>query len=477
MLRLLRVAAGLSGVCLVVIYGTLASADREKPMPIALLDVSDHNLGHTLYSYVPSDDQPHLLTPRLDYLRIFGVSPDGLWAYVYATPDFEHGWPLSGVYKVRLDGRVYQAYTDSADGVEAIPSPDGQWLIYSHWEGVPEQQVLVRLRLHDGHKQILTRLPDAFSPGEIVFSPDGDDRMAYSMMVLVENSDVAANIDLFVLDVATGQTHDLTSGKTEFARVHWWTTGDEWLLYEGNDTSDPAGNGYFAIRPDGTEVQLVLPEDAGLLNIFAWIDDARLLLIAKQDYEFSAFRIGQPTPVWTVRGYPAITPDERTLVFQDVGDGRTLWRMPIAGGTPQKIAILPPMDLGLQISPDGKWVLVAAFVDGLSETQLLRVDLRDGTTRTIFTQTEAAVPAFAWSPNSQWVSVYDGDGGNYWNEALVIMRADGSDRRRLKFSQGHPFGWWFEGKPADPMDRVLVGIGVGLIVGAMVVGWVRSKRA
>ncbi|GIK67249.1 MAG: hypothetical protein BroJett018_50430 [Chloroflexota bacterium] len=476
MLRLLQVMAGLSGVCLVVIYGTLATSDRDKSMPIALLDVSDHNLGHTLYSYVPSDDRSHLVTPRLDYLRIFDVSPDGLWAYVYATPDFEHGWPLSGVYKVRLDGGVYRFYTDGAGGVETIRSPDGQWLIYSHWEGIPEQQVLVRLRLQDGYKQILTELPAAFSPGEIMFSPDGD-WIAYSMMVLVENSDVAANIDLFVLDVATGQTHDLTSGKTEFARVRWWTTGDEWLLYEGNDTSDPAGNGYFAIRPDGTEAQLALPKYAELLNIFAWIDDARLLLIAKQDYEFSAFRIGQPTPVWTVRGYPAITPDERTLIFQDVGDGRTLWRMSIEGGTPQKITTLPPMDLGLEISPDGKWVMVAAFVDGLSETQLLRVDLRDGTTRTIFTQTEAAVPDFAWSPDSQWISVYDGDGGNYWDEALVIMRADGNDRRRLEFSQGRPAVSWFEGEPADPIDRVLVGIGIGLIVGAFGLGWVRSKRA
>lgn len=469
MLRLLRVAAVLSGICLVAIYGTLATSDRDKPMPIALLDVSDHNLGHTLYSYVPTNDRPNFIAAKLSDVRIFGMSADGLWAYVYGVPHFEDGWPFAGLYRVRLDGEKYQLLAPGIGPYSAEWSPDHQWLVYFETLSSNGKTYLIRLNPATGERGLWE---GAFSV-PLIMSPDGT-RLAATIQ------QASGGADIIVTDLIAERPKNLTTEFADQAYILAWTSGDEWLIFTPYRVVDGAPLGVWAMRPDGDDIQPVIPSVNyfGLMQWFGWLESARLLVLTEADFSIVGWRIGQATPVWMVQGRGAVTPDERTLIFQDVTDRRTLWQMPIEGGTPKKIATLPPMDFGLEISPDGKWALLTAYVGGLSERQLLRVNLTNGTTRSLFTQRDYALPDFAWSPDSQWVSVYDGDGGSFWSEGLFIMRADGSDRRRLEFSQGRPAVSWFEGEPADPMDRVLVALGVGLIAGAIGAGrlWEYRKK-
>lgn len=477
MLRLLRVAAVLSGICLVVIYGVLAMSDRDKPMPIALLDVSDQTLGHTLYSYMPSDDSPILIISKLLDAKFYSVSLDGLWLYVYAAPYSEIDWPYEGLYKVRLDGKVYRPYADTYPVFNAILSPDGQWLAYSRWLSYPSRQVLVLLRLQDGMEQIISELDSAFAPGKILFSPDST-RITYSLYYEGPETGDKGRYDVFLVDMTAGEFQNLTATQSYNSQLLFWTKGDEWLIFERGDFEVYAGTEIWAMQPNGSDIRPVMPavEDGYSRHVVGWLSDSQLLVVEHGVYQVSGLHIGQTTPVWTITGYSAITPDQRILVFQDIEDGLTLWQMPITGGTPQKIATLPPMVLGLKISPNSQLALLMAHNGSGNQLRLMRVNLQEGTIQTLFTQMESAPPDFAWSPDSQWVSVYDGNGSSRWDEVLYIMRADGSDPRRLEFSQGRPAVSWFGGEPADPMDRVLVGIGVGLMVGAVGAGSVWGYR-
>lgn len=467
MLRLLGGVMGLWGGLLLLMVGVMGTAERENPMPVALLDVNDRNLEHSLYSYVPSDDQPIVITSKLTDVRVFGVSADGLWAYVYGVPHFEVGWPFAGLYRVRLDGEKYQLLAAGIGPYSAEWSPDHQWLVYFETLSSNGKTYLIRLNPATGERGLWE---GSFSI-PLVMSPEGT-RLAATIQ------QASGDADIIVTDLIAERPKNLTSEFADQAYILAWTSGDEWLIFTRYRVADGVPLGVWAMRPDGGDIQPVIPSVnfTGLMQWFGWLEAARLLVLTEADFSIVGWRIGQATPVWMVQGRGAITPDERTLIFQDVTDRRTLWQMPIEGGTPEKIATLPPMDFGLEISPDGQWALLTAYVGGLSERQLLRVNLRDGTTKAIFTQTDAALPDFAWSPDSQWVSVYDGDGGSFWSEGLFIMRADGSERRALEFSPGRPTVTWYAGEPAAPIERGLGGVGVGLIVGAIWVGWGRRQQ-
>ena len=117
--------------------------------------------------------------------------------------------------------------------------------------------------------------------------------------------------------------------------------------------------------------------------------------------------------------WPAVTPDNRTIVFVSNRDGRTgIWRMNIDGGEPMLLAHLPRPSW-LSVTPDGQYVVCASLGD--TEPAAWRVPI-DGGQPTLIAP---GIDRPAVSPNGRFLA-----GINVASTAgqlsLVMMLLDGS---------------------------------------------------
>ncbi len=76
----------------------------------------------------------------------------------------------------------------------------------------------------------------------------------------------------------------------------------------------------------------------------------------------------QPDAVGYYR-YPAVSGN--TVVFTAEGD---LWRVPVTGGTAQRLTTAPGEETNAAISPDGKWVAFSASYEGPTEAYVMPID-------------------------------------------------------------------------------------------------------
>lgn len=468
MRRILIGAVGLLGVLVLSIVALLETADRPVSLDIAVVVVEEANNGARLYAYQPENRHWDLLMPSLYQPQIFGLAADGLWVYVHGRERLpqSNSWGTGGVFRVRLDGAVVErlAEVDSASGVVFSKT----WLAYLGWDEVRLQEALIKLPLDGQPPKIITAWTFGGFPQGMVVAPDGQ-HIAFSA-VPPDDTD----LHVFVVPTAGGVPQDLTKNFDGPYRLVFWTSPDEWLVMY-------TGEAYVALRPDGSDLRRILPGGSNptVQGEMEWVAAAQMAVIrGTYDYWVHGIRIGADTPAWAIEGVVAITPDGQSVIYQSTNGTSSLWKMPIAGGTAQEIIALSPMDVGVAISPDSRYALVATFVENFDRRNLLRVDLQDGTVKTLYTQTLNAVPNFAWSSDSQWVSFYDGlMSGGALTERLVFMRADGSQRHSLNFAAGRAYPTWLQGPPLDFESRwVIIFIGAGLLGLSFGVAVVRSRK-
>ena len=146
--------------------------------------------------------------------------------------------------------------------------------------------------------------------------------------------------------------------------------------------------------------------------------------------------------------WPTVSPDGKWIVFQHSSSPYTLWRVPIDGGTPERvtegIAIRPT------ISPDGK--LMAFWHNDAQQTsrwQLKVIQFEDGATFNIFdvaptVQVQWDTPLH-WSPDGQYLVYVDHRGGidNLWGQPI----GGGDPKQLTNFDEGQifAFGWLKDG--------------------------------
>jgi tricorn protease len=91
--------------------------------------------------------------------------------------------------------------------------------------------------------------------------------------------------------------------------------------------------------------------------------------------------------------FPAVHGD--TVVFTAEGD---LWRVPLAGGTAQRLTTHPGAETRASFSPDGKWLAFSAEYEGPAELYVMPAD--GGQPRRLTWET--AAPAFTgWTPDGR----------------------------------------------------------------------------
>ena len=127
--------------------------------------------------------------------------------------------------------------------------------------------------------------------------------------------------------------------------------------------------------------------------------------------------------------FPAVSPDNQWILYQDIGDLR-LWRVPIDGGQGKQLT--DKLASQSVISPDGKMVACRYREQELSPFQLAILSFDDGRTLKTLDLPPSAFgsPNLDWTPDGKAVLYVDNRGGigNIWSQPI-----DGSPARQLTF--------------------------------------------
>ena len=127
------------------------------------------------------------------------------------------------------------------------------------------------------------------------------------------------------------------------------------------------------------------------------------------------------------------SPDGAWLVYDsDVSGNSDIWRLPLAGGTPEQITNDPRSDFGPDVSPDGREVAYHAFQDGSRE--IFVQELESGVVTQLTTGPEYSESYPRWSPDGSSLVYYDQlprddrgtwlirrDSGGAWGEPELLI--------------------------------------------------------
>jgi Tol biopolymer transport system component len=213
----------------------------------------------------------------------------------------------------------------------------------------------------------------------------------------------------------------ITSGNNDGAGRITWTsdnrlvysvfhggTGDLWIANSDGTaarqlTSDAALNGFPTVTADGRHIVFISTR-TGAPHIFRMdLDGSNVKQLTNGIAEIS----------------PAVTPDNQWVVYQSIDDLR-IWKVPLDGGTPQKISdklLSQPT-----ISPDGKFIACRYREEPLSPFQLGILSLDTGQTIKTFDlpPTAHVFTTLQWNKDSRGVYFIDtrGDVSNIWIQPL-----------------------------------------------------------
>ncbi len=238
----------------------------------------------------------------------------------------------------------------------------------------------------------------AFNPQ---ISPDGK-RVAYEVS-RTNWDDNAFERDLWIADVATGESHALTTAKKSSTNAEWSADG-KWIAFlsdrPGQITGTPADKKQlYVIAGDAGEAQQVTKAEEGV-SAFKWAPDSRHIAYSAQDAEPKSLKDRkekygeysvvhadyQMTHLWTIelsneagRGIPeakrltegnnfsvgdfAWSPDGARIAFSAQRDPdlistdtADIYVVASNGGVPKKIVSTPGPDTNPKWSPDGRQI-------------------------------------------------------------------------------------------------------------------------
>ena len=258
----------------------------------------------------------------------------------------------------------------------------------------------------------------------------------------------------------------------------------------------------YVARPDGTEAALVAHVDGSALSRPSWSADGRWLAVQTEEpailgldlttgelRRLAAGTIGAWSPVVSTLAY---FPPTGEIALLDVADGANRVLVPRPVGTEGYPGYQGAYDNeALVWSPDGRWLLTEAADPEGEPPRLVRIDAASGAMTTVASEDgffqfrttwawDASRVAYSrrfergqkaegfrianadgsgsveisdpnggaadpvWSPSGDWIAYRSVDRAHRPDD-LVVVRADGSDRRRLAEDIGGIIGWSPEG--------------------------------
>ncbi len=286
------------------------------------------------------------------------------------------------------------------------PSPDGRSLAYI--EG--NADLIVRALDGSGTRAVAKGIIGGI-PGP-KWSPDGG-RLSYVRAGLL------APANLFVIDVATGSTRQMTpfvrSG--EGVQSHVWLPDNQHVAvaYVDGPSLFHADIGILDVR-DGSTSRLTYNIAHRFEDLSVSADGQRLTATASQiQRELWKIPMGPDAdangraavrlidravdPMWIF-----VSRDGRTLLFNSsLTGGRNLWTMPLDRSAPprQITATAGNAVTHSSLSPDGSRVAFASSVTGYSDIWVQNID---GSDPRQLTNDEAADSWPVWSPDGRWIA-------------------------------------------------------------------------
>jgi dipeptidyl aminopeptidase/acylaminoacyl peptidase len=282
-------------------------------------------------------------------------------------------------------------------------SPDGKYFVYvralpgSPWQanqpqgGIGATDLFV-WSLEDKTERRLTKLAALIHS----FSFSNDSRS------IALTSNRHGSEDIYVVDIATGNTRRITSDTRVESMASW--TPDGKILYTRLD-DDWMDHDVLEIAPTGGATRLVL-----------------------QDKDFFDYGAGQKF------GFPRVSPDGRSVLFRSQRTGWfNFWVVPIAGGAPRQVAAEPADQVEARWSPDGSRILFLSLTNG---TQSLKVvPATGGPVRTLVDPGMGMVTRAEWSPDSRRISYTMGTPTTA--PELYLVDAGGGAPKQLTSSEGN----------------------------------------
>jgi dipeptidyl aminopeptidase/acylaminoacyl peptidase len=282
-------------------------------------------------------------------------------------------------------------------------SPDGKYIAYvkalpgSPWQpnqpqgGIGATDLFV-WSVSDNTERRLTKL--AAHVLSYSFSPDSRS--------IALGSNRYGNEDIWVVDIATGNTRRITSDE-RFEVFPSWTPAGK-ILYTRLD-EDWLDHDVLEISPAGGATRLVL-----------------------QDKNFFDYSVGGKF------GFASVSPDGRNVLFRSQRTGFfNYWVVPLAGGEPRQIAAEQADHSEARWSPDSKQVLLLSLTNG---TQSLKVaPAAGGPVKTLVDPGIGMVTRAEWSPDGRLISYTMGTPTTA--QELYVVNATGGTPKQLTFSEGN----------------------------------------
>lgn len=190
-----------------------------------------------------------------------------------------------------------------------------------------------------------------------VFSPDGG-RLVYDHWRL------GVNIDLWVMELASGQTRQLTTDEFSNAQASWYPDGEAVMFNASRD----GVFGLWRLDLATSAIELVSRLEADVDWARLSPDGTRIAYHARGngtaiDVWVRPVAGGAPQRVTAARelaGFPVWSPDGELLAYQlKRGDDAHVMVVPAAGGEPQQLTAGPGQSWPFGFSPDGDKVVFA----------------------------------------------------------------------------------------------------------------------
>ncbi|HSR53985.1 MAG TPA: winged helix-turn-helix domain-containing protein [Acidobacteriota bacterium] len=403
--------------------------------------------NYDIYLQTLGESSPRRLTrhPGEDKNPVF--FPDGRRiAFVRSAPGEEGIYALSltrspssaSAADIEAGPEVLLTRCNTGDIPDLALSPEGRFLYFSDVpaHGRPPSAIY-RLDLELGRREAVTRPPEyAFGDRDLALSHDGS-RLAFA------RAEIAGIEELFVTDLGSGRTRQLTSQDESIMGLSW-TPEDREILFA---SSREVLNLLWSVRADGSAPARVLPDFGEQLHdpylsrrtsrlVFEHKDvqsnlwraergglgsDEHLILsqplapstrwdiaptVAPDGrIAFISTRSGYPA-LWTqdplsgdllrltdaslLPGRPAWGPEGRWLIFSDRSRGQAdLVRIDSAGGAPVRLTDSAHNEVGPSFSHDGRALYFGSDQSGqwqlmrclLTETPASRSETEDGKSR------------------------------------------------------------------------------------------------
>jgi Tol biopolymer transport system component len=376
------------------------------------------------------------------------------------------------LYRASVTGGVPQRVLDDLS-TAAAPSPDGRSLAFVRWQQTAGRRVLMTAR-SDGSEPrvVMERLsPAVILYGGVSWSADG------ARLAAVVNESFGGNAATLVeVDLATGAERVIAALPWNAGGALWHCDGRSvtvaagglWrIAYPGGDrqpltrdtnrytalSASADCRTFAALQENESSTVWVAPDghgdqssrritEAGYNHGIAWFPDGRLAYESEAAgnpdiwvSDADGRRRVQLTTDASVDGFPAVSPDGRTVVFSGGrAGGSTIWRMN-ADGTNQ-VRISPPgAAYGADISPDGRWVVYHA-ADPVMSWSTFRIPLEGGPPVRLVDRPSTYA---RHSPDGRWIACnYLLKAGDDESWVIAVLPTGGGSPARFLGVRGRP---------------------------------------